>query len=198
MCIFIVVGFVVETVNYEVYFGEADTSRIIFQDDLHHSMRSVTAFFTLLASKSFHLVICIIMSHKTKLDWQQHLFRTNRYNPHAFTSEFKEKMIKYQTRIVTRSLFIHIFICIVQPIPFLDFQVDIREYDSEIKSYVYVQFLFSDLLYAMMFFRAYLVIRTISNYSMFTNYNANVVCNNYGFNPSMGFNFKSNIILHPV
>jgi hypothetical protein len=57
--------------------------------------------------------------------------------------------------------------------------------------------LLSDFITAFMFVRIYFLIRTIGNYSKYTDSFAVKVCKNYGISANLRFTFKCYLMEHP-
>ena len=86
----------------------------------------------------------------------------------------------------------------IHPFPFLDFQIEMSQMNlSNRREYVTVTYEMSDFLLAFMFFRLLLLIRTIFNYTMFTDIYAKRLCESYGFTANIRFAFKCFIIMSP-
>jgi len=85
---------------------------------------------------------------------------------------------------VTKHLILEILILIISPIPFVEFYVTIEAKEGPIT------YFFSDFLLALMFFRVFFVVRSIFNYSIYTDAYSKKLCKSYGFSAGVRFTFK--------
>lgn len=86
----------------------------------------------------------------------------------------------------------------LHPIPFFDIEFWIKTINVVNKSqYVLVRYNLSDFLLAFMFLRIGLLVRSIFNYTMFTDLYAKKLCESYGFTANVRFTFKCFIIKKP-
>jgi hypothetical protein len=63
--------------------------------------------------------------------------------------------------------------------------------------YVPVKYMLGDFLFAFMFMRFYFLIRTIMNFSAYSDLNSKKTCSKYGFEADTPFCFKALILKHP-
>lgn len=80
---------------------------------------------------------------------------------------------------------------IISPIPYYDFYITMEARDGMIT------FFFSDFLLALMFCRIYFLIRSIFNYSVYTDAYSKKLCQSYGFSAGVRFTFKTQLIVNP-
>jgi hypothetical protein len=60
-----------------------------------------------------------------------------------------------------------------------------------------VRYMLGDFLFAYMFLRCYFVVRTLMNFSTFSDLNSKKVCNKHGFESNTSFCFKALIQKNP-
>ena len=68
---------------------------------------------------------------------------------------------------------------------------------SEDKNHKAVVYLWSDLVFSLMFLRLYFVIRTGLNYGEYSDAFSKKICKSYGFEADFRFTFKCLYILNP-
>lgn len=93
---------------------------------------------------------------------------------------------------------LEVLLIAIHPLPFADFTFTVKSIDLNNKQqYVEVAYRLSDFLLCFMFLRIALLIRTIFNYTMFTDLYAKRLCESYGFTANIRFTFKCFIIRNP-
>jgi hypothetical protein len=99
---------------------------------------------------------------------------------------------------ITPYFILEVLLIAIHPLPFLDITFSVKSINLNNKQeYVDVQYRLSDFLLTFMFLRIALLIRTIFNYTMFTDLYAKRLCESYGFTANIRFTFKCFIIRNP-
>ena len=88
-------------------------------------------------------------------------------------------------KLFSKGFIIEIIILLMAPIPFFDAYVTLMG-----KGNIEVVFLFSEFLLAMMWFRIYFLVRSIFNYSIYTDAYSKKLCKSYGFTAGARFTLK--------
>lgn len=102
-------------------------------------------------------------------------------------------------KLFTSECIFEILILVIHPFPNLE-----EEYTFKIinmlgskDQLVDVKYMLSDFLFAFMFLRFYFVLRTITNFSIYSELNSQRICNNNGFHTNLSFCLKANIQKNP-
>jgi hypothetical protein len=103
---------------------------------------------------------------------------------------------KRRKRFFSWNLLFDIIILTIQPFPYLDFEVHLKEYNSD-NHEINPVYLLSDFLVLLMFLRMYIVIRNIFNHSQFSDPYAKLHCERYGFTANTRFVFKCYLLRYP-
>jgi hypothetical protein len=84
-------------------------------------------------------------------------------------------------------------ILIVHPLPGIEYQYTFMIIDmfGSKSTLVPVNYLLGDFLFAFMFLRCYFVIRTIMNFTSYSNLNSKKICDKFGFESDTSFCFKA-------
>jgi hypothetical protein len=86
----------------------------------------------------------------------------------------------------------------IHPIPYFDISFHINSINVRDKSiYVSVDYTLGDFLLAFMFLRIILLVRSVFNYTMFTDLYAKRLCESYGFTANVRFTFKCFVVRNP-
>ena len=95
--------------------------------------------------------------------------------------------------------FFEVLSLVIHPLPYIEkeYVFDIINMLGAKDQYVPVHYMLGDFLFAFMFLRCYFVIRTIMNFSTFSDLNSKKVCNKYGFESNTSFCFKALIQKNP-
>jgi hypothetical protein len=88
-------------------------------------------------------------------------------------------------RLWNRGFITEIVILMISPIPYIDTYVTIIG-----KGNYEVVYLMSEFLIALMWFRIYFLIRSIFNYSIYTDAYSKKLCKSYGFTAGARFTLK--------
>lgn len=106
----------------------------------------------------------------------------------------KESHIKaWIKKCLSTEFLFEVVILIVHPLPYIEFEYTffiINMLGSK-DALVPVRYMLGDFLFAFMFLRCYFVIRTIMNYTSFSDLNSKKICNKYGFESNTSFCFKA-------
>lgn len=94
-------------------------------------------------------------------------------------------------------MIIDLIILTIQPIPFVDYAIDIEEYKPDGTTLIYPAYLISDFLLLIMFLRIYIVIRNVFNHSQYSNPYAKLHCERYGFTANTRWVYKCYLLLYP-
>ena len=117
--------------DYEWFYGDiTQLSREVALKPVQNYLRIGSAVMTLLA------LFCIIRGHLLKRRWHLSLMDPEKLG--AVPSEFRQKLLEQENRLITKSLFLSCIVVIVQPIPYFDTAVSILEYDPAIHGFVEV------------------------------------------------------------
>ena len=100
-------------------------------------------------------------------------------------------------RYISSNLIIDLIILTIQPIPFVDYAIDIEEYKPDGTTLIYPAYLISDFLLLIMFLRIYIVIRNVFNHSQYSNPYAKLHCERYGFTANTRWVYKCYLLLYP-
>lgn len=102
---------------------------------------------------------------------------------------------KWLKKLCTYECIFEIIVLCIHPFPYLE-----EEYTFKIinmlgskDSLVDVKYLLSDFLFAFMFLRFYFLLRTITNFSIYSELNSQRICQNNGFYSNTSFCLKANI-----
>jgi hypothetical protein len=97
--------------------------------------------------------------------------------------------------VFSKECIFEILLLIIHPFPYLE-----EEYTFKILNmlgskdqFVDVKYMLSDFLFAFMFFRCYFFLRTVTNFSMYSELNSRRICGNNGFLVNASFVLKANI-----
>ena len=137
-------------------------------------MRTIITITTLLASKNILLNLAVVVSisfrHYSKTEWLNYPLPKDLqqaiYNYKVFENDRKRERTR---SFVTISFIIEVLLISIHPIPYFDPTFDVATLNLQTKkSYINVTYRLSDFLLALMFLRIILLVRTIFNYTMFT------------------------------
>ena len=92
-----------------------------------------------------------------------------------------------------------VMLIIVHPLPYIEYeyQISIINMLSAKDQLVPVNYMLGDFLFAFMFLRCYFVIRTIMNFTSFSDLNSKKICYKFGFESNTSFCFKALILKSP-
>ena len=93
----------------------------------------------------------------------------------------------------TYEFMFEVIILVVHPIPNVDYEYEflIINMLSNKNELVPVHYMLGDFLFAFMFFRCYFLLRTIMNFSVYSNLNSKKICNKHNFECDTSFTFKA-------
>ena len=98
------------------------------------------------------------------------------------------------SQVWTSALMLEICVLLMVPIPFYDTYIATRA-----KTYNDVVYYFlSEFLMAAMCLRLFFLVRTIFNYSIYTDPFSKKLCETYGFTSGVSFTFKCQLLIHPI
>eukprot|EP00347_Sterkiella_histriomuscorum_P010536 403375907 len=107
--------------------------------------------------------------------------------------------VKWIKKLFSKECIFEILILIIHPFPYLE-----EEYTFKILNMlgtkdkmVDVKYMLSDFLFAYMFLRFYFFIRTVTNFSIYSELNSRRICSNNGFAVGTGFVLKANVQKRP-
>jgi hypothetical protein len=114
-------------------------------------------------------------------------------------SEDLQRRRRAPRTILRLSFWMEMLIFLLAPIPYYNPIITINCFDAILRkeSGVEVYYLLSDFITAFMFIRLYFLIRTIGNYSKYTDTFGVKVCKNYGLSANLRFTFKCYITENP-
>lgn len=95
-------------------------------------------------------------------------------------------------RYFTKTFVFEVFILLINPIPFYESYVTIRA-----KKNIKVVYFLSEFLLSFMILRLFFILRTIFNYSIYSDSFSKQLCRTYGFRPGLFFTMKCYLINHP-
>lgn len=98
----------------------------------------------------------------------------------------------HQNHWFNKYFFFDFFILFISPIPFYDAYVTM-----EINGGDSLTFFLNDFLFAFMFLRLYQFVRSLFNYSIYTDPLSKKVCKDYGFSAGTNFAIQSKILIDP-
>lgn len=106
---------------------------------------------------------------------------------------------KWLKLIFSTECIFEICLLIIHPFPYVE-----EEYTFKILNMlgakdqmVDVKYMLSDFLFAFMFLRCYFLLRTITNFSIYSELNSRRICSNNGFKVNASFVLKANIQKRP-
>lgn len=106
---------------------------------------------------------------------------------------------KWLQTCCTLEFLFEVLILVIHPLPYID-----KEYTFNIinmlgskDQLVPVKFMLGDFLFAFMFMRCYFIIRTIMNFSSYSDLHSKKICSKYGFESNTSFCFKALILKNP-
>ena len=197
------IGLALAVANYEIEmldeFGysvgskHSEKQRVIDPDNVQRNLvKAIVAFTSLLA------VGCLAMRHYYKILWLNKYFHQDsethlyyQFNEIIIGQDPTQHMIE-KKRFFDRSFFGEFLVLIICPIPYLEVPVPII-----CKNDVRVMYSLSDFLLALMWMRVFFLIRSIFNYSIYTDAYSKKLCRSYGFSAGVRFTFKCQIIVNP-
>ncbi|CDW74107.1 small-conductance calcium-activated potassium channel protein [Stylonychia lemnae] len=102
---------------------------------------------------------------------------------------------KFIRKVFSLECIFEIIILCVHPFPYLEeeYTFQIINMFNEKDRFVGVNYLLSDFLFAFMFLRFYFLLRTITNFSTYSDLSSQRICNSNGFTSNMSFVLKANI-----
>jgi Ion channel len=99
---------------------------------------------------------------------------------------------------ISKSYIMELVLISIHPLPYWDPQFSVSSINlTDKKKYVLTYYRASHVLLAFMFVRMLFLLRTIFNYSMFTDLYSKRLCQTYGFTANVRFTFKCMIIRNP-
>lgn len=168
-------GLLIATIDYELHYkydlNSEDNPRGL--DDAKDSpLRIVVLVLTLLAISS------ILLRHGLKTRWlNQAIARKNKANQQRMRRGSNNVYIvnydsfhrrRRKRNIFSWTLLFELIIIVIQPIPYYDVEITHNYLHTDKQHLQTSVFLLGEFLYALMFFRLFFVVRTIFNYSMYT------------------------------
>ena len=106
---------------------------------------------------------------------------------------------KWMKKLCTFEFLFEVAILVVHPLPYVEeiYSFKILNMLGSKDQLVDVNYLLSDFLFAFMFLRFYFVLRTIMNFSIYSDLNSQRICKNNGFESNTAFCLKANIRKNP-
>ena len=201
-CVLALVGLALAVADYELSYRyepkEVDTRGI--ESAKNSTLRLLTSVFTLLA------IISIFLRHGLKAKWLNELTMiagkktpTQRGSRFLYLLDGGSFLRRRRHRTLwSWSLVLEILLVFIQPIPYYDLEVSFYYLHSSQDIIVRTVYTLGDFLYALMFLRLFLLVRTLFNYSKYTDAYAKRVCEHFGFTANTRFCFKCYIVRHPL
>jgi hypothetical protein len=112
----------------------------------------------------------------------------------------KETNFKKWLKILCSPGFIMEFlILVIHPLPYIEYEYTFKILNmlGSKDQLVDVNYMLGDFLFAYMFLRVYFLLRTVSNFSYYSNLNSKKICSKYGFESNTSFVLKASILKHP-
>ena len=189
------IGLALAVANYEI---EMSSQYELLQPNRHKNamddprnqktatnmVRMIILITTLLA------VGCLFMRHHYKIQWLNLYFQQDsdthiyyQYNE-VIIGSLNDNMVE-RKRLWNRGFVTEIAILMISPIPYIDAYITIIG-----KGNYEVVYLMSEFMIALMWFRIYFLIRSIFNYSIYTDAYSKKLCKSYGFTAGARFTLK--------
>jgi len=88
---------------------------------------------------------------------------------------------------------------VIHPLPGVEqeYTFEIIDMMSSKSKYLKVQYKLSDFLFALMFIRLYFLVRTLLNFTIYSDLYSKRVCSKYGFEASVSFYVKALFVKQP-
>jgi hypothetical protein len=98
-------------------------------------------------------------------------------------------------KIFTLECIFEVVILCVHPFPYIEeeYKFKIVNMFGDKSKMEDVSYLLSDFLFAFMFLRFYFLLRTVTNFSVFSDLSSQKICQSNGFTSNMSFVLKANI-----
>lgn len=164
------------------------------RNPLHDSyVRMIITVTSLLA------IVSITLRHYQKTQWLNYELpkelQQEVYSLKVFDNTWKKER---KRQFLSKSYFVEVLLISIHPLPYWDpvFSVESINLTDRTK-YVTTYYRLSHVLLALMFIRCVLLLRTIFNYSTFTDLYSKKLCESYGFTANVRFTFKCLIIRDP-
>jgi hypothetical protein len=86
-----------------------------------------------------------------------------------------------------------VMILVIHPLPYIDYEYEVLiiNMTSSKDQLVPVHYMLGDFLFAYMFLRCYFLLRTIMNFSVFSDLNSKKICSQHNFEHNTSFCFKA-------
>lgn len=100
---------------------------------------------------------------------------------------------KWMVKIFSTEFLVEVLILCIHPLPYYEkeYTVYVINMLTTKDAYVPVHYMLGDFLFAFMFLRFYFLIRTIMNFSTFSDLSSMKICKNNGFESNTSFCFKA-------
>ena len=115
--------------------------------------------------------------------------------------KFKKEstLSKWLLQCCSTEFLFEVCILIIHPLPYLDqeYTFNIINMFGDKSKLVPVNYMLGDFLFAFMFMRCYFLMRTIMNFSAYSDLNSKKICAKYGFESDTSFCYKALILKTP-
>ena len=107
---------------------------------------------------------------------------------------------KWLKKLCTVEFFCEVVILVIHPLPYVEevYTFKILDMLGSKANLHDVQYLLSDFLFAFMFLRFYFVLRTITNFSIYSDLGSQRICKNNGFESNTALCLKASIRKNPT
>ena len=141
-------------------------------------------------------IVCLTTRHYYKMIWMNNYLDENdenhiyyQYNEVIIGST--SESIKPKKKLINKTFIFEVILLLIFPIPYHDWYISIDAKETV------VTYLYSELILAVMWLRIYFLLRSIFNYSIYTDAYSKKLCKSYGFSAGVRFTFKCQMIINP-
>jgi Ion channel len=175
-CLFSILGIITETIDYETNYSSKRTHDNCIEE-INNTVRYITLALTIIS------VILLIARRYFKVMWYQ--------------SQLIEK------KIITFKLIIELLVVSIFPYPnvngYFVYKQSLNQESSEYyDNQITLCYTYSEILYFLMFFRLFFLIRTLFSYAPYQDKHARAHCISYKTKANFRFSVKSMMKAHPI
>lgn len=145
----------------------------------------------------FISVLFLILRYYFKRKWQNLSIPpeiVHRVYGNDYTNAMRQNRRK---NFISCNLIVDLIILSIQPLPYIDHEIRLGEYNASGTDTIYPLYLVSDFLLLLMFLRIYILVRNLFNHSQFSDPYAKLHCERYGFTANTRFVFKCYLTRYP-
>ena len=187
-------GIITSTIDYEIGFA-AFRNHFNCRENSNQIFRWITLGVTLFA------IGFLIKRHWIKLKWYKKIPKRSKYEQKI--NIWKVKNSKSQKSLLSKQLFLELFLLSIFPYPYLSstftiFQAANINFNPGIEDNIEICYTTSELFYAFTFARLFFLIRALFNFAPYQDEKARKYCTRYDTKANVRFSLRCMLRLYPL